>query len=77
MADRSGFGNHPGVLLIDSPGSEELSDDDLVAMMSEIRQVSSETRNLQIFLASARGDLLRPTVEAKNTKVPTDNGAMF
>jgi len=77
MADRSGYGNHPGVLFIDSPGSEELSDDDLVAMVNEIRQVASETPNVQIFLASARGDLLRSAVLTKNIKQPADSGAMF
>jgi len=77
MADRSGYGNHPGILLIDSPGSEELSDDDLVAMVEEIRRVASETRNVQIFLASARGDLLRPAVNPANTKSPVLSGAMF
>ena len=77
MADRSGYGNHPGVLFIDSPGSEELSDDDLVAMMHEIRQVAGETRNVQIFLASARGELLRPVVSPANIKKPAESGAMF
>lgn len=77
MADRSGYGNHPGVLFIDSPGSEELSDDDLVAMMHEIRQVAGETRNVQIFLASARGELLRPTVSPSNIKQPAKSGSMF
>lgn len=77
MAARSGFGNHPGVLFIDSPGSEELSDADLVAMMQEIAQVASETLNLQIFLASARSDILAPAIAASNLKSPAKCGAMF
>lgn len=77
MADRSGYGNHPGVLFIDSPGSEELSDEDLFAMMKEIGQVSGETRNLQIFLASARSDILGPAVSPRHIKGPESFGAMF
>ncbi|PZR31471.1 hypothetical protein, partial [Caulobacter segnis] len=77
MAARSGFGNHPGLLFIDSPGSEELSDADLVAMMAEIGQVADETLNLQIFLASARSDILAPAIAAKNIKAPAECGAMF
>jgi hypothetical protein len=77
MADRSGYGNHPGLLFIDSPGSEELSDEDLVAMIKEIGQVTNETRNLQIFLASARGDILAPAIAVGNIRPPIDGGAMF
>lgn len=77
MAHGSGFGNHPGVLFIDSPGSEELSDEDLVAMMGEIAQVAEETLNLQIFLASARSDILAPAIATKNIKPPAECGAMF
>lgn len=77
IADRSGYGNHPGLLFIDSPGSEELSDDDLVAMMREIGNVATETRNLQIFLASARGKLLQPTVLSANIKHAVKSGTMF
>lgn len=77
MAARSGYGNHPGVLFIDSPGSEELSDADLVAMIAEIGQVAIETLNLQIFLASARNDILAPAITPKNIKSPAECGAMF
>lgn len=77
MAHRSGYGNHPGLLLIDSPGSEELSDEDLVAMIEEIRLVTNETPNLQIFLASARAGILAPTIDAKHVRLPAVGGAMF
>lgn len=77
MADRSGFGHHPGLLFIDSPGSEELSDADLVAMMHEIGDVAKETPNLQIFVASARGDLLGPAFDPNNLKVPDALGTIF
>ncbi len=77
LAHRSGFGHHPGLLLIDAPGSEELSDTDLLAMMTEIGQVASETPNLQVFVASARGDVLRPAFETANVRLPDLKGAIF
>lgn len=73
----SGFGHHPGLLFIDSPGSEELSDGDLLAMIREIGLVASETQNLQIFIVSARGNLLQPAFDPVRILHPTSAGAMF
>jgi hypothetical protein len=77
LAQRSGFGHHPGVLFIDSPGGEELSDDDLLAMITEIGHVARETPGLQVFVASARGDLLGPALDPQKLKMPLETGAMF
>lgn len=77
MAHDTGFGHHPGLLLIDSPGSEELSEQDLLAMISEINQIAEETPNLQMFVASARGSLLQPAFHKDNVILPTDSGTMF
>jgi hypothetical protein len=77
FAERSGFGHHPGVLFLDSPGSEELSDDDLLAMLQEIGQVAAETKSLQIFVASARGELLGPAFERTNIIGPVASGTIF
>ncbi|MBW9105817.1 hypothetical protein [Paraburkholderia phenoliruptrix] len=62
LARISGKGNHPGLLLIDSPGAEELSPADLTAMMTEISALCDETSNLQIFVSSARGATFQNTV---------------
>lgn len=77
MAHDTGFGHHPGLLLIDSPGSEELSELDLLAMISEINRFAEETPNLQMFVASARGNLLQPAFHKSNLILPTDSGTMF
>jgi len=77
MAHDSGFGHHPGLLFIDSPGSEELSELDLLAMISEINQIAEETPNLQLFVASARGNLLQPAFHKGNVILPTGSGTMF
>lgn len=76
LAHRTGYGHHPGILFIDSPGSEELSDEDLLAMMVEIQTLAADTPGLQIFLASARGDLLSKA-PAERTKTPLPSGTMF
>lgn len=77
LSMKSGYGNHPGVLFIDSPGSEELSDDDLLAMMKEISDVSAELGDLQIFLASARGKHLVSAFSIDHIKSPNENGTIF
>lgn len=77
LAERSGIGHHPGLLFIDSPGGEELSDDDLHAMLYELGQVVDETDRLQIFVASSRGNHLHPVFRASNVIRPGANGTIF
>ena len=72
-----GQGHHPGLLFIDSPGAEEVSEDDLNAMMTEIRSVCDETNNLQIFVSSARGATLASAVEENRRLWPNVDGYMF
>ncbi|EDT42476.1 hypothetical protein [Burkholderia ambifaria] len=77
LAGESGQGHHPGLLFIDSPGSEELSEADLGAMMSEIRSLAAETQNLQIFVSSARGASLAGVVSRDQQIWPKSGAAMF
>jgi hypothetical protein len=48
-----GLGRHPGLLIVDSPGAEEVSDIDLAALLGELNTIASETPGLQVFVASA------------------------
>lgn len=77
LASKSGQGHHPGLLFIDSPGAEEVSEDDLNAVMNEIRTVCEETGNLQIFVASARGATLTSAVSKERQIWPNPSGSMF
>lgn len=77
LAGGSGQGHHPGLLFIDSPGSEELSETDLSAMMSEICSLTAETQNLQIFVSSARGKSLSGAVSSDQQIWPKSGAAMF
>jgi hypothetical protein len=53
----AGVGRHPGLLLIDSLGREEVNPDDLVTMVRELRQIALDAQ-LQIVATSAYGDIL-------------------
>lgn len=48
-----GLGRHPGLMIIDSPGAEEVSDIDLAALLGELQTIAQETPGLQILVASA------------------------
>lgn len=50
--ERRGIGRHPGLLFIDSPGAQELADDNLEDLMRELKAVSAELEHLQVFVAA-------------------------
>ncbi len=52
VGETEGLGRHPGLLLLDSPGSEELAPEDMEELLSGIQLVSAEFRHLQLFVAA-------------------------
>lgn len=64
----AGVGRHPGFLLIDSLGREELNPEDLVTMLQELQQVASEAQ-LQIVATSAYGDILERALPATSVRL--------
>jgi hypothetical protein len=77
LAEKTGIGHHPGVLFIDSPGSEEVGDDDLQAMLKEISVLTTGKGRLQVFLATARGEVAKPAFISSNIRTPSEAGTMF
>jgi hypothetical protein len=59
----TGIGRHPGLLLVDSLGAEEIPDSDL-NMMLEALQTTAAEDELQIFIASRHTDILEAQVGA-------------
>jgi hypothetical protein len=55
IARDHGVGRHPGLLLIDSPGNEELANSVLIEMLAELKDVVADTPGVQMFVAM-RGD---------------------
>ncbi|WP_280503694.1 hypothetical protein [Nocardia farcinica] len=52
---RTGVGRHPGLLIIDSPGAEEVDRGDLELMLEGLVQLTETSPQLQIIIATARG----------------------
>lgn len=55
LGETQGIGRHPGLLLIDSPGSQETSEQDVTQILRELVEVCKEVSHLQIITASAQG----------------------
>ena len=52
VAESRGLGRHPGVLLIDSPGAQEVAPGDLEQLISGLAEVSGELGHLQVFVGA-------------------------
>ncbi len=61
----SGIGRHPGLLMIDSPGAQEIVSTDLEKLMSGLVGVMDELPFLQIFVASVASDAVTRHIEGK------------
>jgi hypothetical protein len=51
----SGVGRHPGLLVIDSPGAEEVDSRDLQLMLKDLVKLTEMAPELQVIIATARG----------------------
>ena len=60
VAKERGHGRHPGLMVIDSPASEEVVDKDFEAMLDSVATAASEIGGVQIII----GTTARPSVEA-------------
>lgn len=58
VGQERGLGRHPGLLIVDSPAAEEVSPDDLTAVLSELQAISRETVGLQIIIGSANASAI-------------------
>jgi hypothetical protein len=51
-----GVGRHPGLLIIDSPGKEEVTKVNLEALLGELRKIAEEMGDLQVIVAGTDAD---------------------
>jgi hypothetical protein len=64
VGHRAGIGTHPGLILLDSPGSEELANDDEATLLRELDSLKTEIPGLQVCVASAEPEAVRSAVAA-------------
>ncbi|WP_282157223.1 hypothetical protein [Shimia thalassica] len=56
VGPRLGIGRHPGLLIIDSPGKEEVAKVNLEALLAELRKIADEMEGLQVIVAGTNVD---------------------
>jgi hypothetical protein len=61
---------HPGLIVIDSPAAEEISDVNLDLMLAEIVRLGEEQADLQVLIATTRTDALAVLPEGHARLVP-------
>jgi hypothetical protein len=52
VAETRHLGRHPGLLMIDSPGAQEVASHDLEQLIGGLEQVSNDFSHLQVFIAA-------------------------
>jgi hypothetical protein len=60
---KRGIGRHPGLLLIDSPGAEEMVEQNVGSILDELSSVCEELDDLQLICATARAHEAKEAVD--------------
>jgi hypothetical protein len=68
VAEKENVGRHPGILLIDSPGAQEVSDKDLNSLIEGLKQLTKELPFLQIIIASRASDVILSQIDKNHRK---------
>ncbi|WP_437871123.1 hypothetical protein ACSD7O_19350 [Methylorubrum extorquens] len=67
VARRRRFGRYPGLLVLDSPRSQEMTDDDFAALMASVQEVINEAGDAQVIVGAATKPTLLGVVPGQQT----------
>lgn len=68
VAEKRKVGRHPGLLLIDSPSAQEVSDNDVNSLMEGLKKLTTELPFLQIIIASRATDVILNQIDIDHRK---------
>ena len=74
IGHRHGVATHPGLLLIDSPRSEEVQDDNAAALLTALEQLCTATPGLQVLVTTVDEELVGRTLTASTIISPPSRG---
>lgn len=77
VAEQRGIGRHPGLLMIDSPASQEVSPDDLDQLVSGLQLISQELPHFQVFVAGLTSAAITEHVSAENRREASNSGFLW
>jgi hypothetical protein len=77
IGEQKGVGRHPGLLMIDSPGAQEVSQADLDALVSGLQSVAKDIPHCQIFVAGRSSEAITNHVPSTNRREAVDGGFLW
>jgi hypothetical protein len=77
IGEQKGVGRHPGLLMIDSPGAQEVSQADLDALISGLQSVAKDIPHCQIFVAARSSEAITDHVPSANRQEAVDGGFLW
>ena len=77
VARRRGVGSHPGLLFIDTPGAQEMANEDLVVLAAGMAALCRELPSLQIFVATQRFEAFEEVVDPEHRLVAKGNDILW
>jgi hypothetical protein len=77
IGEQKGVGRHPGLLMIDSPGAQEVSQADLDALISGLQSVAKDIPHCQIFVAARSSEAITDHVPSANRREAVDGGFLW
>jgi hypothetical protein len=77
IGEQKGVGRHPGLLMIDSPAAQEVSQSDLEALVSGLQSVAKDIPHCQIFVAGRSSEAITDHVPSANRREAVDGGFLW
>lgn len=77
VAEQSGIGRHPGVLLVDSVGSHEVVNQDVSQIVTGLAKLSESLPTIQVFIAGIRNDAILNQVPRENVVKNRTDGYLW
>lgn len=77
VGERRGIGRHPGLIMIDSPGAQEVTPEDLYGLLEGLKVVREELPHLQIFVAGITSAALKEFIPIDRRKEASDGGYLW
>lgn len=77
VAEKRGIGRHPGLLLIDSPGNEEMVEDDINQLINGLLELTQELPHLQVIVAATSSESILFHIDGTHRKYARDNSFLW
>jgi len=77
IGEQKGVGRHPGLLMIDSPGAQEVSQADLDALVSGLQSVAKDIPHCQIFVAGRSSEAITDHIPSTNRREAVNGGFLW